>query len=244
MHDRIKNLENMKIYAIIPARSGSRGVPNKNIRKIAGKELLSYAIEFAKKLPVDEVICSTDSIEYAEIAKKFGASVPFLRSAEASHDTAMEEDILEDLYLQFDAHNIEYPDLFVWLRPTFLFRDLDAVKTCIERMIRDSSLSACRVVVEAEGRLYHDDGGKLKPSFDDHGRSMVRRQEMGKKYRVFNTDVFRGKPKNSGPAFLGENVGYVVVDKICGLDIDDELDVSIAEQVMSMPPNDYLQRYR
>ena len=60
----------MKIYAIIPARSGSKGLPNKNIRPILGKPLLSYSISFAKRLPsVDRIFCSTDSYEYAEIAR-------------------------------------------------------------------------------------------------------------------------------------------------------------------------------
>jgi len=143
----------MKIYVIIPARSGSKGVPNKNIRKINGKELIGYSIEFAKRLQVDKIICSTDSAEYAEIAKKYGAEVPFLRSEYASSDTAKDEDVLKDVYDKFDEHNIEYPDLWVWLRPTFIFRDLDAVKECIDRMKKDKNLTACRIVTEAESRI-------------------------------------------------------------------------------------------
>ncbi|MEK7650695.1 MAG: acylneuraminate cytidylyltransferase family protein [Patescibacteria group bacterium] len=222
----------MKIYAIIPARSGSKGVPNKNIRKVGGKELIGHSIEFAKKLGVDKVICSTDSAEYAEIAKKFGAEVPFLRSEFAASDTAMEEHILEDLYQKFDEHGIEYPDIFVWLRPTFIFRNLASVKECIDRLIKDESLTACRTVVETECRLYRVEDGILRPDFDDRGRSMIRRQEVGKRYKVFSTDVFRGKPKNSGTAFLGNNVGAVIVDKLYGVDIDDEDDLAIAEKIL------------
>ena len=92
----------MIIYAIIPARSGSKGLADKNIKQIGGKPLLAHSIEFAIKLNVDRVFCSTDSAIYAEIAKKYGAEVPFLRSTEASSSTAMEQDILKDLYDSFE----------------------------------------------------------------------------------------------------------------------------------------------
>ena len=69
----------MKIYAIVPARSGSRGLPDKNIKVLAGKPLIAYSIDFAKRLGVDRIFCSTDSKEYACIAKTHGAEVPFLR---------------------------------------------------------------------------------------------------------------------------------------------------------------------
>ena len=76
-------------------------MPDKNIKLLLEKPLLTYSIKFAKRLNVDKVICSTDSKEYAKIAMKFGADVPFLRSKKASTDTAMEHDILNDLYLNF-----------------------------------------------------------------------------------------------------------------------------------------------
>jgi len=233
----------MTIIAIIPARSGSRGVSNKNIRKVMGKELFGYSIEFAKKLDVTRIICSTDSSDYAKIARRYGAEVPFLRSGYASSDTAMEEDILKDLYDKFDQYKISYPDLFVWLRPTFLFRDREAVKKCIRKMVNDPSLSACRVVTAAESRLYRGKEGILEPDFDDHGRSMVRRQDVEKKYRVYNTDVFRGNPKNCGPAFLGDKVGFVEADGLSGFDIDNEADLAIAEGIMNMLGEKYRTLY-
>ena len=118
----------MKSYAIIPARSGSKGVPHKNIRKLCGHELLGYSVAFARSLGVDRVFCSTDSEEYAQVARKYGAEVPFLRSAAAAGDKAMEQDILKYLYEQFPLHDIAVPDLLVWLRPTFVFRDVASVR--------------------------------------------------------------------------------------------------------------------
>jgi len=233
----------MNIYGIIPARSGSKGIPNKNIRPIAGKELMGYSIEFARTMELDRVFCSTNSEQYAEIARKFGAEVPFLRSEIASTDKAMEEDILMDLYTKFDVNGIEYPDLFIWLRPTFIFRRKDDVRECIKRMAGDSSLTAMRIVTEAESRLYMIKNNKLIPSFNDCNKSMIRRQDIEKKYRVFNTDVFRGKPKNDGPDFLGRNIGCVIAPKLSGLDIDDEFDLNLISNILESNPgilNEYM----
>ncbi|MBI2108806.1 MAG: acylneuraminate cytidylyltransferase family protein [Parcubacteria group bacterium] len=234
--------KNKTVMAIVPARSGSRGLPNKNIKEILGKPLLAYSIEHAQKIGADRILCSTDSQEYADIAKKYGAEVPFLRSAFAAESASMEELILEDLYNKFDEHGMEYPDLFVWLRPTFPFRDIRAIQECIRRMIEDETLTACRLVTEAESRLYADKDGFLIPDFDDQGRSLIRRQEVEKKYRVFNTDVFRGKPKRHDPDFLGRNVGYVVGHKLCGVDIDDEGDFLIASNLVAILGTDYIEK--
>ena len=127
------------IYAIIPARCDSKGVKNKNIKEIEGKPLISYSINTAKALNVDKIICSTDSQEYADIAKKWGAEVPFLRSKKAASDSDMEQDILKDLYNKFKEYNIPQPDYLIWLRPTFVFRDINAIKKCIESLNNDPS---------------------------------------------------------------------------------------------------------
>tara|TARA_B110001469_G_scaffold64138_1_gene61394 strand:+ start:4996 stop:5697 length:702 start_codon:yes stop_codon:yes gene_type:complete len=222
----------MKVYAIIPARSGSKGLPDKNIRDLNGKPLMAYSIDFARSLSVDRVIVSTDSEQYAEIARKHGAEVPFLRSEFASSDVAMEEHILDDLIDSFDSFGIEVPDLVVWLRPTFVFRDIEKVQACIQQLKDDSTLTACRTVCESEARLYREEDGRLVPDFDDCGRSMVRRQEVGMRYKVFSCEVFR-MPTSPVPAdYLGRHVGYVEINKVCGLDVDDDLDFMFVEHMI------------
>lgn len=230
------------IYAIIPARSGSKGLPNKNIKLLNGKPLIAYSINFAKTLNVDGVFCSTDSSEYSEIAKKYEADVPFLRSKTASDDSAMEEDILFDLYKKFDEYSIPYPDLFVWLRPTFIFRDLSSVQKCINILLSNNQYSSARTVCETEGRLYKlNETNKLTPQFNDFGKSMIRRQDVGNFYKVFSTDVFRGNPKNCKNDFLGRNIFGVEIPKICGLDIDDQEDFDLIEVIIKTKPS--VQKY-
>lgn len=225
-------MSKVKVYAIIPARSGSKGLPNKNIKLLDGKPLISYSIEFAKHLGCDKIICSTDSEEYAEVARAFGAEVPFLRSPYASIDTAMEQDILKDLAECFRENNIEYPDLIVWLRPTFVFRDLEAVKQCINVLIADESVTSSRTVCESEARLYSLEENILLPVFNDNGKSMIRRQDIGVKYKVFSTDVIRFNPNKIDDDFLGRKVVGVPINKFCGLDIDDEPDFQLIETII------------
>jgi len=224
----------MLVYAVIPARSGSKGLPNKNIRPLMGRPLLEYSISFARQLAdVSEVICSTDSEKYKSIAESCGANVPFLRTPEAAGDTAMEQDILIDLRRCFAAAKMPEPDIMVWLRPTFVFRSVLDVTAAIDLLKEDRTLSAVRTVCEAERRLYSlTEEQQLRPEFDDNGLSMVRRQDVGLAFKVFSTDVFRFKGNNLGSEFLGSKVAGIKTNKLCGLDIDDVFDFHVVESIL------------
>ena len=199
---------------------------------------MGYSIAFAKQLKVDRVFCSTDNQHFADIAISLGAEVPFLRAEFAASDTAMEEHILDDLYRKFDDYGIELPDLIVWLRPTFVFRSLEIALRCIQRMKEDPSLSSCRTVCDAERRLYEDRAGLLVAGFDDMGgRSMVRRQDVPPAYKVFSLDVFRASGRDTSPYFLGNRIGFEVIPKICGFDIDDQFDWDYAEILLKSHRN-------
>lgn len=222
-----------KVYAIVPARCGSKGLKDKNILKIGGHPLIAHAIKAGLSAgSVDKVICSTDSEEYAQIARSYGAEVPFLRSFAASSDVAMEHQILDDLYESMLRVEMPLPDIIVWLRPTFLFRDIGLLDAGVSQLANLPELDSVRVVIEAESRLYRE--GKpdqLIADFNDHGKSMVRRQDLGKRFKVYSTDIFRFGPYPHSADFLGANVGYVEGHKLCGLDIDDYQDFLIAKAV-------------
>ena len=88
----------MKNIAIIPARSGSKGLHDKNIKDLCGKPLIAYSIEAAmQSKEFDEIMVSTDSPAYANIAQEWGATVPFLRSKETSSDTASSWEMVEEV---------------------------------------------------------------------------------------------------------------------------------------------------
>jgi len=108
----------MKNIAIITARSGSKGLPDKNIRLLAGKPLLAYSIEAAKESGMfDEVMVSTDSEHYADIAKQYGAHVPFLRSPQMSGDKASSWDTVCEVLNNYLQKGRQF-DTICLLQPT------------------------------------------------------------------------------------------------------------------------------
>jgi len=113
----------MTIYSIISARSGSKGVPKKNIKLLGGYPLIAYSI-IASKLysEIRRTIVSTDSQEIADIALSYGAEVPFLRPVEISQDDSTDLEMLQHVIKWLDEKEGSVPDLMIHLRPTTPFR--------------------------------------------------------------------------------------------------------------------------
>ena len=117
-----------EILAIIPARCGSKGVKNKNIKKLAGHPLLAYSIAAAKLAGIDYVIVSTDSKYYAEIANNYGAQVPFIRSSQISKDNSTDYEFMYHA-MHWVKENKEFcPEYWVHLRPTTPIRKVKTLE--------------------------------------------------------------------------------------------------------------------
>ena len=102
----------MKNLCIIPARSGSKRIPRKNIKEFLGKPIMAYSIEAALKSGLfDEVMVSTDDMEFAEVAKKYGANVPFLRSAATSNDFAGTEDVILEVINEYQKRGRNFDNV-------------------------------------------------------------------------------------------------------------------------------------
>ena len=126
-----------EVYAIIPARAGSKGVPNKNIKLLAGYPLLAWSIAAAKlSKHITRIIVSTDSEEYAEIARQYGAEVPFLRPRAIATDNAQDIGFIMHTLLWLAEHENSVPDMLVHLRPTSPLRDPTYIDAAIE-LIRE-----------------------------------------------------------------------------------------------------------
>ena len=140
-----------QIIAIIPARSGSKSVKDKNIRIMNGKPMLAYSIEHAlqSKL-INRVIVSTDSPLYQKIALQFGAEVPFLRSAEISRDASLDIEVFDHALRWLSENENYHADLCVHLRPTHP-KDIDNM---ITQLLADPSLDAVRSVSPAKQTPY------------------------------------------------------------------------------------------
>ena len=138
----------MKILAIIPARSGSKSIPHKNIRSLSGKPLLAYSIEHAiKSEMINRVIVSTDSEQYAEIARSFGAETPFLRPKEISEDNSNDRDFFIHALTWFKENENYVPDICVHLRPTHPVRKIQDIDEMIKLLISNPDADSVRSVV-------------------------------------------------------------------------------------------------
>lgn len=135
-----------KRIAIITARGGSKRIPKKNIKDFCGKPIIAYSIEAAISSKLfDEVMVSTDSEEIAEIAKKYGASVPFMRSAETSNDYATTNDVLIEVFNEYKKRGQEF-DIAVCIYPTAPFVTADKLKRAIDMVEKDGADAVTPVV--------------------------------------------------------------------------------------------------
>lgn len=187
------------------------------------------------------MILSTDSQDYADIGARYGALVPGLRSAQASSDTAMEEDIIADLTQSLPARGIPVPDVWIRLKPTNPFRRIAAVQEGLHHLKNDPTIESVRIVSPADPRLVRkNDSGFLEPVLKDiwdPKRSVMRRTEFPDAYSPFNLDLFRHKNwETMGSGYMGRNILPIVDHAITGLDINDGDDFDIVKAMIEMRP--------
>ena len=134
-----------EIIAIIPARSGSKSLVNKNIKELHGHPLIAYSIAVAKlSKKIDRVIVSTNSKEYAKIAKQYGAEVPFMRPNKFSTDVATDKDFLVHAMNWFEENEGYSPEYWVHLRPTTPLRSFEEIDKAIEIITQDKNATSLR----------------------------------------------------------------------------------------------------
>lgn len=154
------------IIGIIPARGGSKGVPKKNIKELAGFPLIAYSIAaslLSKR--IDRTIVSTDSPEIAELAKRFGAEVPFLRPAEISQDKSTDLEFMLHAITWFEKNEHITPEYMIHLRPTTPVRDPRLIDEAIELMQHHPEATALRSVFElpeSPYKMFHVRNGYLE----------------------------------------------------------------------------------
>ena len=156
------------LIALIPARSGSERVPQKNIRPLAGHPVLAYAVATAQQSGIaDRVVCSTDSEEIAEVARWYGAEVPFLRPPELATSTSPDAE-----WLAYTLETLpERYDLFALIRATNPFRGPDVVRRGLEQLLvtpEADSIRAVELVKQHPGKMWvlDEDGRTMQPLLD------------------------------------------------------------------------------
>lgn len=224
------------ILAIIPARSGSKGLVNKNIKILKGKHLIGYTIEAANNSNIfDNIIVSTDSKEYADISMSYGAEVPFLREKDLAGDEVSTNYVIVDLLKKLKKLGKEY-DSFMVLQPTSPLRDENDIINAFELFVQKNansvvSMCECEYSPLLSRRL--DVNGCLDGFLS--GINKLRRQDLKSYYRL-NGAIYLSKVEYflKYKDFYKKDCYAYIMNKEKSVDIDDDLDFKFAEFLLSI----------
>lgn len=238
----------MERIAIIPARSGSKGLKDKNIRELNGKPLVAYSVECALKSgKYNKVFVSTDSGKYADIAISYGADCSFLRTPETSTDGASTWDAVREVIREFEKRGIFYDEISL-LQATSPLRDVSDIVNCIE-FFYAMGAEAVETVTEMEhsplqANVLPED--RCMDNFFHKKYSHLSRQELPKYYRE-NGAIYHFKrcmlEKEDSEMFRKGCYAYIMPAER-SIDIDTELDFMVAELYMKKrDASDYMIRW-
>jgi N-acylneuraminate cytidylyltransferase len=220
------------VYALIPARVGSKGVLNKNIRRLAGRPLLAWSIKAGVLAEVvDRVIVSTDSEDYAETARKYGGETPFIRPREHASDVAGDDQVVGHMIDWLSNEEGKIPDLIAYLRPTTPLRDPSTVDAAIRKMMSGTTATSLRSIHEMSESAYKTferQGDFLKSvgsdvtSADDANapRQGFPTTYVGNGY----VDVFRTDRIVAGQSLLGEKVYGFMTPPVAEIDTSEDFE--------------------
>ncbi len=233
----------MEILAIIQARGGSKGIPGKNIKLLHGKPLIAWTIEAAKAAKqVTRVVVNTDDQAIADVAKQYGAEVPFLRPAELAADTSPSLPLFEHALAWFAEHENDRPDVVVQLKPTNPLRTAEHIDAAIELFLAAPACDSVMSVHETHDHPYKmwkpDADGFMVPFLPESFTGVkdaprLRRQDLPPAYR------HNGAVNVIAPATIldkhsmnGERVKPYVMGETGSINIDTLRDFVLAELAM------------
>lgn len=229
-----------KILALIPARSGSKGIPGKNMRDLRGHPMMAYSIGAAQlSRYINRIIVTTDSEEYAAVARSYGAETPFIRPAKFATDASGD--------MEYHTHAIEWlkknekyePDIIVVLRPTAPARDIKILDKAIKMAIdnpRASSVRTAHLVERTAYKMFRIKKGYASffgtEDFKKNFESMnISRQILPKTYEINgSTDVTKPSVLRKTGMLYGKNVIPLIIPKTA--DVDELSDFHFAETLL------------
>lgn len=220
----------MANVAIITARGGSKRIPRKNIKEFLGKPIIEYSIKVALDSGIfDEVMVSTDDDEIAEIAKRAGAKIPFMRSADAANDFATTTDVIAEVIKQYKEIGREF-DFACCIYPTAPFVTKELLLKAQE-LVEKENADSCFPIIQysfppQRGMIVENGNAKYKyPEYQ-----FTRSQDLEKIYHdsgqfyLFNVKKFEQTGK-----MLGDTIKPIIISEMEAQDIDNEEDWKIAE---------------
>ncbi len=219
-----------KKIAIITARGGSKRIPHKNIKQFCGKPILAYSIEAALQSGLfDEVMVSTDSDEIAEIAKKYGAQVPFLRSAKTSDDYATTADVLVEVLDEYEKLGEKF-EYMVCIYPTAPFVTPEKLQDGFDLLKKEHAVMAMPVVAFSyppqRGYILQEEKlvMKEKENYSKRSQDLEKIYHDAGQFYIYSVQAFC---ENEGK--IMENIVPIIVDELEVQDIDNETDWKLAE---------------
>lgn len=221
----------MKVLGIITARSGSKGIPMKNISKLAGKPLIEYTISAAKSSKmIDKLIVSTDSKKIASISKSLGAEVPFIRPRSLAKDTSLSIDVVKHALQFLHVHQSYIPDIILILQPTSPLRTAKMIDKSI-KMLQKSHATSVLSVAKVKTHPYISfwyDKKYLKP-FKTRFEKFSRRQKYPVLYHPTGSIyVFWHITLQKYNSIYGPKIKPLVENEF-NPDIDDIFDLFVSE---------------
>lgn len=233
----------LKILGIVGIRSGSKGVPNKNIRPTAGKPLVGWILETAQKSKhINRLIVSTDSEVYAKVAREYGAETPYLRPAELATDTTPEFLYVKQMVEWLKEHEGYEPDIVVRMMATVPLQAVEDIDDAILQVMTDPEADSAVVISEARQhpmkalKIVDEESGrqKLVSYFGNSGREVtpLGRQVYEKAYFRANVIACRARVIYETNSLTGDTVIPHVIPQERATDIDSEADFCMIESLL------------
>jgi len=227
-------MDNKKILCIIPARGGSKGIPYKNIKNLNGKPLITYTIDVARQLFMDEDICvSTDDQKIIDVIGNYGLYVPFIRPSHLATDQATTQDVLLHALDFYESKNKIY-DIILLLQPTSPFR----LKKHIEESINlytddfDMVVSVKETSANPYYNLFEEDESGFLHISKGYGE-FTRRQDVPEVWE-YNGSIYIINSKSLRKCAISKfkKIKKYPMENNYSLDIDNPLDLIIAEELL------------
>jgi N-acylneuraminate cytidylyltransferase len=232
------------VLAIVQARSGSKGLPNKNLLPLAGHPLIAYSIKAALATPsITRTIISTDSEKIADIAAQYGAEVPFIRPAEFAQDLSTDLDVFDHALRWFIEHENYRPDLVVQLRPTSPVRSVNHIEESIQRLWSTPEADSIRTITPSpitpyKMWVYDEAASTMKPLLNHPTLPEFYnepRQKLPPVYwHIGNLDVIRPHVILEKKSMSGYPILPYVLPFDYAIDIDDLAGFRKAEETMNL----------
>ena len=236
------SLPSLKTLALIPARGGSKGLPNKNILPLDGHPLIAYSIAAGRSTPlIDRVVVTTDSQDIASISKQYGADVPFIRPAELAGDYTTDLETFQHALQWLEENEGYVPDLILQLRPTSPLRFVHEIESCIQLLHDHPDAESVRTVTPSPitpYKMWFMDGEDqpLRPllSVDgiDEPFNMPRQKLPPTFWQTGTYDLIRRDVIMKRNSMTGKTILPIRVENVHAIDIDDLDSFRKAELVM------------